>query len=45
MVYQSFYVEENIVNNFEFTERYNRESSNSYITSKALLVVNFLMKY
>ena len=42
LVYESFYADDNIANDIEFTERYNKESSNSNTTSKALVVVNLI---
>ena len=42
LVDESFYVDDNVANDIEFTERYNIESSNSNITSKALVVVSIV---
>ncbi|HEX5187287.1 MAG TPA: hypothetical protein VFV86_10400 [Nitrososphaeraceae archaeon] len=42
LVDESFYVDDNVANDIEFTERYNIESSNSNITSKALVVVSLV---
>lgn len=42
LVYESFYADDNVANDYEFTERYYQESSNSNVTSKALLVVTLV---
>ena len=42
LIYQSFYADDNVANDIEFTERYKKESTNSNITSKALVVVTLV---
>jgi hypothetical protein len=42
LVYESFYADDNVANDIEFIERYNKESSSSNITAKALVVVTLV---
>ena len=42
MVYETFYADEDVANDGEFTKRYNQELSKANITSNALIVVTLV---